>query len=475
MTTSRRTLLANGLSGAATLGGVSVGAPLLAKSGGKGRRPNVLFILVDDLGYADPGCYGSRHINTPHIDRLAAQGVKMLDAYANSPVCSPTRLALMTGRYNVAFRTGLVEPFSAGPWGDSAIPDGYPTLPKMMRKIGYRTSLIGKWHLGDVPRASPLEHGYDEFFGFLHGGIDYFTHEYLGQHDLRRGEHPVRETGYMTDLLADEAIAALDRHSKSDDPFFLSLHFNAPHWPWEGPEDAELGSHGAHHDGGSLKVFATMVESLDANIGRVMKTLDDLGLSDDTLVIFTSDNGGERFSDTWPFRGHKGYLLEGGIRVPSIVRFPGRIRAGTSSAQMAATMDWYPTILDAVGGHPPPGQVLDGISLMPALMTEKTVPRALFWKFQGHVQRAVRAGNWKFYRLEENEFLYDLSVDTLERANRASAEPEIVAALKQQWEEWNNTMVSDESIPGFCERPADQALAMPHRPVSNCKPLRPLL
>jgi arylsulfatase A-like enzyme len=440
-----------------------------------GRRPNILVLLADDMGYADLGCFGSRHIRTPNLDRLAAQGVRLTNCYANSPVCSPTRLSLITGRYNVAFRTGLVEPFSAGSWGDSAIPKDYPTMPALLREAGYGTSLIGKWHLGTSDEGSPLAHGYDEFFGFLGGAIDYFSHEYIGGPALREGGEAVERPGYMTTLLADDAIRSMNRHTEKQQPFLLSLHFNAPHWPWEGPEDFALNNPGADFDGGSLGVYARMTESLDMNIGRVLRALDNLGLADDTLVVFTSDNGGERFSEVWPFQGMKGMLLEGGIRVPGIVRFPGRIPAGTTSDQMSITMDWMPTFLDAAGAQGRSDQTIDGMSLLSPMVTGRAVDRSLFWRFQGHRQRAARIRNWKYYRLEDDEFLFDLSVDTMERANRANHEPEVLERLRSAWLKWNEGTVTDDSIAGFCQSPKNLAGMLPTGEGTNCKVYGPPL
>jgi len=431
------------------------------------KKPNIIFFLADDLGYADLGCFGSSHIRTPHLDQLAAQGMRFTDAYAAAPVCSPTRLALMTGRYHQRLPAGLIEPFRPGPWGESAIPPGDPTFAKLLRDAGYATALIGKWHLGPTPAGSPQAHGYEEFFGFLGGGIDYFTHEYARGKALRRGSGPVEVEGYMTTLLADEAIKVVEKQSAAQRPFCISLHFNAPHWPWKGPEDSQLGTEGFHFDGGSLDIYAQMVESMDRNIGRVLRALDNAGVAEDTLVVFTSDNGAERFSQTWPYRGEKGYLLEGGIRVPAIMRFPGRVAAGTSSAQPIITMDWATTMLDAAG-LAPPKPAWDGVSLLSATDMAALRNRPLFWRFQGHRQRAVRVGQWKYFKLEDNEFLYDLSVDSLEKANRAAAEPQVLVDLKARWDAWNREMVSDESFPGYCLPPDKIAGELPNGPGTNC-------
>lgn len=440
-------------------------APVLAK--GKGAPPNILFIMADDMGYADLGCFGSRHIRTPMLDRMAEQGVRLTDCYANSPVCSPTRLALITGCYHTRFRTGLVEPFSAGEWGEKAIPDGRPTLPGELRKAGYTTALIGKWHLGDTPAGSPLKHGYDRFFGYLGGGIDYFTHEYMKKPALREGDGEAARHGYLTTLLADETTKFMRDAAARRQPFAISLHFNAPHWPWEGPEDSNLGTQGNHYDGGSLATYAQMMESLDRNTGRVLAELDNLALSSNTIVVFTSDNGGERFSETWPFRGAKGFLLEGGIRVPGIVRYPAAFGAGRTSSQPAISMDWMATFLDVAGVPQRDWPEMDGISLVNSLAQGPTKARDLFWKFQGHRQRAMRRENWKYYRLGEHEFLYDIGADTMERANRAKAHPDALKALSTAWEGWNKDMANDEGILGYCDDPAK--VGIPYRVGTEAK------
>ena len=448
--------------------GASVAMTSLPGKAQASKRPNILFILADDMGYADLGCFDSRHISTPVLDRLARQGVRMTDTYANSPVCSPTRLSLATGRYNRFFPTGLVEPFRPGPAGDTAIPEGYGTYMRLLQQAGYRTSLVGKWHLGPTPEGSPLNFGFDDFYGFLGGGIDYFTHEYGPGPALMEDREDIDREGYLTTLLADEAIKRVKDSAETGTPFAISLHFNAPHWPWEGPEDFALGTRGGHNDGGSLDVYAEMVESLDRNIGKVLTEIDNRGMSEDTLVIFTSDNGGERYSEVWPFRGTKGYLLEGGIRVPTIVRYPRRIPSGQESDQVALTMDYYPTILEAAGvgySH----MTLDGISLLEHLAHGTTVERTVFWAFQGHDQAAARQRNWKYFSIEGNEFLFDLSRDPHERANRKEAEPEVFARLQDEWHEWNVKMAPSDGVAGFCEDPSAQALALPKTELSNCR------
>lgn len=419
----------------------------VAKAQAKNEKPNIIFILADDLGYADLSVYGQTDYQTPNLDHLARQGLRLTQAYANSAVCSATRFGLITGRYQYRLRGGLEEPI-AGASDTIGLPPSHPTLPSLLKKQGYATALFGKWHLGFLPKFSPLKSGYDKFFGNYGGAIDYFTHKSgVGagaKEDLFEGEVPVHKVGYYTDLIADKAVDYIAQQDP-EHPFFLSLHFTAPHWPWEGPKDEQTSreiSSLAHYDGGDLATYAKMVTALDSAVGRVLSELEERGLSKNTIVVFTSDNGGERFSKTWPFSGQKTELLEGGIRVPAIVRWPAKIGAGQTSSQVAISMDWLPTLVAAAGGATDPNYVPDGINLLPQLLGQaQPVSRTLFWRYKANAQRAVRSGNWKYLRIADNEFLFDVSVDQRERANLAQKFPQQFAELKTQWEEWNATML----------------------------------
>jgi arylsulfatase A-like enzyme len=262
---------------------------------------------------------------------------------------------------------------------------------------------------------------------------------------------PVERVGYMTNLLGDRAVQTIEGYARSREPFLLSLHFTAPHWPWEGPDD-EAESRRIkdvfHRDGGSRRTYAAMVQSLDANIGRVLQALDASGLAGNTIVVFTSDNGGERFSDTWPFSGMKDELLEGGLRVPSIVRWPGRIAAGSTSEQVMATMDWMPTLLAAAGTSPDAAYPSDGEDLGPILTGRAAPhPRKLYWRQHVGSQRAIRDGNWKYLRIAGNEFLFDVVADPRERANLKDREKAVFDRLKRDWEVWNETMLPERPRP----------------------------
>src|SRR6478752_8740108 len=337
---SRRNLLAGA---AGTLAFVT--ADRIAAQGGK---PNIVFILADDLGFADVSCYGQRDYTTPNIDRLALEGMRFIQAYSNSPDCSATRTALISGRYQYRLPVGLEEPIVPTTPKNIGLPPSHPTLPSVLKKAGYSTTLVGKWHLGFLPDFSPLKSGYDHFFGILGCCADYFNHGAEASrayvlpfpglaYQLHEQEVPVERHGYMTNLLGDRAVQAIEGYAKANEPFLLSVHFTAPHWPWEGPEDEAESKRIRSlfdRDGGSQKTYAAMVQSLDDNIGRVLQALDASGLAGDTIVVFTSDNGGERFSKVWPFSGMKQELLEGGIRIPAIVRWPGRIAPGAVSEQV---------------------------------------------------------------------------------------------------------------------------------------------
>ncbi len=410
--------------------------------------PNIVFIMADDLGYADVGCYGRPELATPNIDRIAARGVRLTQGYANSAVCSATRLALITGRYQYRLPLGLEEPLAGKP--DVGLPPEHPTLPSLLRAAGYGTTLIGKWHLGMPPAFGPRQSGYDHFWGIRGGAVDYYSHENpRREHDLWDDDAPHRQDGYLTEMLGDRAVASIDNYARRRQPFLLSLHFNAPHWPWEAPGDrAESerlrGSNLRNFDGGTQQTYFRMIESMDAQIGRVWQALDAHGLSDNTIVIFTSDNGGERFSDTWPFTGIKTELLEGGLRVPTLVCWPDRIPGGRTSEQVAITMDWFPTLLEAAGTAPDPRYPSDGVSLLPVLMGQRDpVPRKLFWRYKTNAQRAVRDGDLKYLKIRDNTFLFDVVADPRERANlkgRRRAEAERMVA---DWNAWNATMLPE--------------------------------
>ena len=300
----------------------------------------------------------------------------------------------------------------------------------------------------------------------MSGGLDYFTHrDSAGNHDLFEGEKESHVEGYLTDLISDRAVQFIERQRGRREPFFLSVHYTAPHWPWETRDDETLArglERISHTDGGSVATYLAMVRHMDEGIGRILAALAGTGAADSTLVVFTSDNGGERFSDTWPLVGKKMDLLEGGIRVPYIVRWPGRIRPGGVTSQLAITMDWVPTFLEAAGAAPHPDYPLDGMSLLPVLeRPDAVVDRELFWRMKFRDQRAMRSGPWKYLSLEGDEFLFDLSRDQRERANLVRREPARLAAMRARYAAWEAT------VPAL---PADATFSIPYTKADLARP-----
>jgi arylsulfatase A-like enzyme len=439
---TRRTLLRN-----TALGTIAVasGADTLFGQN-PASAPNIIFILADDLGYADPSCYGRPDISTPNIDGLAARGVRFLQAYANSAVCSATRTALITGRYQYRLPVGLEEPLAGR---DVGLPPGHPTLASLLKKAGYSTILIGKWHLGQLPKFGPLQSGYDHFYGFRGGALDYYAHGDPSG-DLWDDDVKVHQMGYLTDLLGSRAVDVVNGFAKTGRPFLMSLHFNAPHWPWEAPGDQaesdRLSKTGglSDYDGGTQKTYRRMIQEMDLQIGRVLEALQSNGLAENTIVIFTSDNGGERFADTWPFTGRKTELLEGGLRIPAILSWPARIAQGRTTDQVAISMDWMPTLLAAAGSQPDPAFPPDGINLLPILTQNATLmERKLFWRYKANAQHAARDGDFKYLKILDNTFLFNVVDDPMERANLKKRRSDIYDRIVAEWNAWNATMLPE--------------------------------
>ncbi len=436
---SRRTLLRS-----AALG-VTLAPDLLGQNAL--RPPNIVFIMADDLGYADLSCYGRPDLSTPNLDGLAARGVRLLQAYANSAVCSATRTALITGRYQYRLPIGLEEPLAGR---DVGLPADHPTLPSLLKKAGYGTTLVGKWHLGLLPRFGPLQSGYDHFYGFRGGAVDYYSHASQNKDDLWDDDVQVHQMGYLTDMLGSRAVEVVNNYAKSARPFLMSLHFNAPHWPWEAPGDEaesnRLRAAADLHDldGGTQKTYQRMIQEMDLQIGRVLEALNANGQAENTIVIFTSDNGGERFADTWPFTGRKTELLEGGLRIPAIVSWPARIPQGRTADQVAITMDWMPTLLSAAGVGFDPAFPPDGINLLPALtQTAAPVERKLFWRYKANAQRAARDGDFKYLKILDNTFLFNVVEDPMERGNLKVRRKDIYDRMVAEWHAWNATMLPE--------------------------------
>ncbi|MER7736151.1 sulfatase-like hydrolase/transferase [Streptomyces erythrochromogenes] len=414
-----------------------------ASKGRSSRRPNILFILGDDLGWADLSAYGSPHIKTPNLDRLARQGVRFTDAYSGSATCSPTRFSLYTGRYPARTRGGLAEPIADKSVG---LEPTHPTLASLLKASGYATALIGKWHAGYLPDYSPTKSGWDEFFGNFGGALEYYSKLGLGgEYDLYEGDAEYKDLRYYTRIITERAseYVSRDHHGR---PWLLNLNFTTPHWPWiadgDTAQSAEIvrrikagdGRALWHQDGGSVEKYKEMVEDLDRSVGEVLKALRRSGQEEHTVVVFSSDNGGERFSYNWPLSGNKASLQEGGIRVPNILRWPARLDGGQVSHVPVFSPDWTATLLEVAGARPHPAYPLDGVSLAGYLLRgEKAAERDLFWRVRG--ERALRRGDWKYYRGRTGrDQLFNLAGDIREQADRAAAEPARLAELRRAWE-----------------------------------------
>lgn len=412
--------------------------------------------MADDLGYGDVGCYGCSDIRTFAIDRLAAEGVRFTTFYSNAPECTPTRTALLTGRYQ--HRVGGLEcALGIGNVGryddairlrrtnDMGLPAEETSIARMLKDAGYATAISGKWHLGYEPKFFPLQHGFDSWFGPVGGAVDYFHHiEYTGEPALYKNDKLINREGYVTDLITDEAVSFIQR--RQEKPFFLYVAYTAPHTPYQGPSDKKPEPvPEADYNKGSRKTYAAMVERMDQGIDRILKTLNNAGLEDNTLVIFMSDNGANRTGNNSPFSGYKGNLFEGGIRVPCIAKWPGVLARGVVSDQSCMTMDFSRSIVRAAGTKPPAGRAFDGMDILQAAATNRPVQkRTLFWRARRGewTRKAVRDGSLKYICLQNNnnvkEYLFDLEHDPAEKNNLLSEKPENVLRLKtllQNWEQ----------------------------------------
>lgn len=429
---------------------------------GQSRRPNLVFMLSDDMGYGDLGCYGSRDIRTPHLDRLAAEGVRFSDCYSNGPVCTPTRAGFLTGRYQQRF--GKAFEWALIPVNNdvAGLAPRHTLLPSCLKPLGYRAALVGKWHVGSMPSCRPLQHGFDESFGIFHGNADMYSHRFrTGANELFVNDEPAEREGYLTELLTERAVDFIER--QGDNPFFLYLPFNAVHWPFQEPGRPDQVRNADTWTDGDRGIYRRMTESMDKAVGAVLDALRRKGFEENTLAVFTNDNGGERLSDSGPLFHSKGTLYEGGIRVPAIARWPGRIPAGSVTSQAAITMDFTSTFLAAAGAPMPMGErVPDGMNLLPVLRGETPErDRRFFWRIEraNRRQAAMRQGKWKWIREPAGlpEQLYDLSQDIGERKNLSYEYPEQVEQMRAAYMRWSQ--IVDQQAAGEGEgnnRTADQ-------------------
>ena len=406
-------------------------------------RPNIVLFLSDDMGYADVGCYGAKDIRTPHIDRLAREGVKLTDCYSNGPVCTPTRCGLMTGRYQQRFGKALewaLMPTDV----NTGLDPKHTTIARLLKDAGYKTGIFGKWHLGRETQFNPLRHGFDEYFGLTGGNVDMYSKEdRFKNYDLYDGLDKAPKTpGYLTEMIGERAERFITANKAN--PFFAYVPFNAVHWPFQAPGRPEtVRDLKTWYDGTRGGEYKAMLESMDTAIGRILGTLDRLGLTGNTLVIFTNDNGGERLSDNGPFRHSKASLWEGGLRVPALLRWPGRLPKARVSSQVAMSMDLTATIAAAAGVKPAPAEPFDGIDLAPLLANKKAEkPRDLFWRINRPQKRvrAIRSGKWKFVLDGGINNMYDLETDPGETRDLFYVHPEIAAELRGKLEAWDKQL-----------------------------------
>lgn len=442
--------------------------PLGAADAPAAAQPNILFIVGDDMGYADVGFHGCREIPTPNLDVLAASGVRFTSGYVSGPYCSPTRAALLTGRHQSRFGHEF------NPAGGQGMPLTETTLADRLKAAGYVTGLVGKWHLGAAPPMRPTRRGFDEFFGFLGG-----AHSYTNATGILRGDEQVKELDYTTDAFGREAIAFIERHRAK--PWFLYLAFNAVHTPMDATED-RLAKFSRVEEK-KRRTYDAMMLAMDEAIGRVRQKLVEAGLEKNTLVLFISDNGGPTMPGTTvnasrndPFRGSKRTTLEGGVRVPFLLSWPGRVKPGVYN-QPVIQIDAHATALAVAGVDPKPEWKLDGVNLLPFLSGEKAgAPHdALFWRFGE--QMAIRAGDFKLVRYDKNADtltgksnqgvtaarLYNLASDPGETKDLAATMPDKVKALQAKWDAWNAGNVKPLWGAGASDSDGDEPRSAPRR------------
>ena len=442
-------------------------------------RPNVVLIMMDDVGYGDYGSYGASDINTPNVDRLAREGARFTDFYA-APSCTPTRVALISGRYQQ--RYGLEVPLSNNPAGGRGLPATGRSLPQLLKNSGYATGLIGKWHLGYLPEFHPNTHGFDYFFGHLSGLIDYYQHTGPdGNHDLYENREPAHVEGYSTDLFTDRAIGFIERNAKQ--PFFVEVAYNAAHWPFQVPDKPSTAPgrgrfvQPQEENTATRADYVAILERADQGVGRILASLEKLGLTRNTLVIFTNDNGGEWLSRNGPLFHRKETLWEGGIRVPLLMRWPGQIPAGRTERQVGMVFDLTATILAVSGATVPPETRLDGMNLLPIVQGRSPASgRTLFWRVMTATpvrnQRAVRQGDWKVFVEAGKVFVFNVRDDPGERNDLANERQDIARKLFPLIAAWEKDVDAEGgragvSLPGRGGAPPGRGVAPSAAPAGS--------
>ncbi|MFR9649825.1 MAG: sulfatase-like hydrolase/transferase [Rikenellaceae bacterium] len=406
------------------------------------QRPNVILIMADDLGYGDISCFGNKSVNTPNIDRMAAEGVKMTDFHTNGAVSSPTRAALMTGRYQQ--RSGVIGVITAADHRDDGLALEEYTMAEAFKDCGYTTAMFGKWHLGYAPRFNPTKQGFDIFEGYVAGNIDYHSHiDQAMYDDWWSGDNLQEEEGYVTDLIGEKAVNFIAEHK--DEPFFLYLPHEAPHYPLQGRNSPAIRGDKAPKNQPrqtpeqTAEIYKEMIEVMDETIGDVLVAIEESGIKENTIVIFISDNGGTASrARNLPFSGGKGGVLEGGHRVPAVMWSPGIELSPMTPyiySSTVMTMDLFPSLINLVGGSVPKN--LDGVDFLTPLKKGKDVAkRDLFWATEK--QQAMRQGDWKMVKAIDSQTarLYNLANDVTESNDLSAQEPKRYESMKKSIEEW---------------------------------------
>ena len=411
------------------------------------KKPNIIVILTDDQGWADVGFNGCTDIPTPNLDRLAKQGVIFKNAYVSHPYCSPSRAGLLTGRYQARFGHDCNMPYEGENDATVGTPLTEKMIPEALKPLGYRTAAIGKWHVGDHPDLHPTAQGFDHWFGFPGGGMNYWgVPQGPLQTVYRNGVAvPEKELTYLTDDFTNETIAFINQ--KSSNPFFIYLAYNAPHAPDQATKQYLEST--KHIEYAGRNIYAAMVNAVDVGVGKIDSTLIANGQKENTIIVFLSDNGGRiEHADNRPNRGHKGMLFEGGIKVPFFITWPKSIKENTTYNEVMSSLDLFPTFLSAAGGNVKKENQLDGVNLMPYLNFEvKTKPHALlFWRSVGGFEYAVRQDNFKLYKsaYKEKTLLFDLEKDPLERYDISDANPKTIALLENKYKEWDANNITPQ-------------------------------
>lgn len=424
------------------------------------KKPNLIIIYCDDLGYGDLSCFGSEHVLTPHLDQLADDGVKLTNWYSNSPVCSPSRAALLTGKYPL--RTG-VDKILTGKRDSTGLSTKHETIATKLKSIGYHTALFGKWHLGTSLATGPYAHGFDEFFGFRAGCVDYYSHIFYYEsppvHDLWHNDQEVWNNGeYLTELISEKAVQFIEKQVDQEQPFFMYVPYNAPHYPMHAPEKYMKRF---SHLPWDRQVMAAMIAAMDDGVGQIINALKNTGNYDDTVIFFSSDNGPSAEVRNWldgtedryyggsagKLRGYKASLFDGGIREPAILSYPSVIPKGQVSDELGVMMDIFPTFL-SFAQETYAADSFDGKDVTEMVTSTASSPhKQVFWEYNG--QLAIRQDKWKLIlngkidfdtEVEDNIHLSNLEKDPAERTNLADQYPEIVNQLKEDLIQWYEEM-----------------------------------